>query len=168
MASLTKLQANTNTNLFLKSFIYLETIKKFIDNYIKKHDPKEHHIIEIHPKVYDLAVQQGFDKTAKLLGIEFPGGPQIEILAKKGDTTKYDLPKPIFNKGGCNLSFAGLKTAVLRLSKNIKTNQEKFDLAASFQKTIEDILNKKIMDVYYDFISKQKIKGGFGRTIPIL
>jgi len=91
----------------------------------------------------DDALGEAFDKTAKLLGIEFPGGPQIEILAKKGDPKKYDLPKPIFNKGGCNLSFAGLKTAILRITKNIKTDQEKFDLAASFQKTIEEILYKK-------------------------
>ncbi|MDC3125556.1 tRNA (adenosine(37)-N6)-threonylcarbamoyltransferase complex transferase subunit TsaD [Candidatus Pelagibacter sp.] len=91
----------------------------------------------------DDALGEAFDKTAKLLGIEFPGGPQIEILAKKGDPNKYNLPKPIFNKGGCNLSFAGLKTAVLRITKNIKTDQEKFDLAASFQRTIEEILYKK-------------------------
>ena len=53
------------------------------------------------------------------------------------------MPKPIINRGGCNLSFAGLKTAVLRISKQIKTEQEKYDLAASFQRTIEEILYKK-------------------------
>ncbi len=99
----------------------------------------------------DDALGEAFDKTAKLLGIEFPGGPQIEILAKKGDPNKYNLPKPIFNRGGCNLSFAGLKTAVLRLTKNIKTDQEKFDLAASFQKTIEEILYKKTKIAFKDF-----------------
>ena len=77
------------------------------------------------------------------LGIDFPGGPQIEVLAKKGNPNKYKLPKPIFNKGGCNLSFAGLKTAVLKITKEIQTDQEKFDLAASFQKTIIEILYKK-------------------------
>ena len=85
----------------------------------------------------DDALGEAFDKTAKLLGVEFPGGPQIEILAKKGNPEKYNLPKPILNKGGCNLSFAGLKTAVFKITKTIKTEQEKFDLAASFQKTIE-------------------------------
>ncbi|MDC3034426.1 tRNA (adenosine(37)-N6)-threonylcarbamoyltransferase complex transferase subunit TsaD [Candidatus Pelagibacter sp.] len=99
----------------------------------------------------DDALGEAFDKTAKLLGIEFPGGPQIEILAKKGDPNKYDLPKPIFNKGGCNLSFAGLKTAVLKITKNIKTDQEKFDLAASFQRTIEEILYKKTKIAFTDF-----------------
>ncbi len=99
----------------------------------------------------DDALGEAFDKTAKLLGIEFPGGPQIEILAKEGDPNKYDLPKPIFYKGGCNLSFAGLKTAVLKITKNIKTDQEKFDLAASFQRTIEEILYKKTKIAFKDF-----------------
>ena len=99
----------------------------------------------------DDAVGEAFDKTAKLLGIEFPGGPQIEIYAKKGNPSKYELPKPIFNKGGCNLSFAGLKTAVLKISKKIKTKQEKYDLAASFQKTIEEILYKKTKIAFGEF-----------------
>ncbi|MDA7489050.1 tRNA (adenosine(37)-N6)-threonylcarbamoyltransferase complex transferase subunit TsaD [Candidatus Pelagibacter ubique] len=99
----------------------------------------------------DDAVGEAFDKTAKLLGIEFPGGPQIEVYAKKGDPNKYELPKPIFHKGGCNLSFAGLKTAVLKISKQIKTEQEKYDLAASFQKTIEKILYKKSKIAFEEF-----------------
>ena len=99
----------------------------------------------------DDALGEAFDKTAKLLGIEFPGGPQIEILAQKGDPNKFDLPKPILNKGGCNLSFAGLKTAVLKISKNIKNDQEKYDLAASFQKTIEQILFKKTKIAFNEF-----------------
>ena len=106
----------------------------------------------------DDALGEAFDKTAKLLGIEFPGGPQIEVLAKKGDPNKYDLPKPIFNKGGCNLSFAGLKTAILKISKNIKTEQEKFDLAASFQRTIEEILYKKTKIAFADFEKENKVK----------
>ncbi|MDC1185779.1 tRNA (adenosine(37)-N6)-threonylcarbamoyltransferase complex transferase subunit TsaD [Candidatus Pelagibacter ubique] len=99
----------------------------------------------------DDAVGEAFDKTAKLLGIEFPGGPQIEVYAKKGDPNKYELPKPIFHKGGCNLSFAGLKTAVLKISKQIKTEQEKYDLAASFQKTIEEIIYKKSKIAFEEF-----------------
>ena len=106
----------------------------------------------------DDALGEAFDKTAKLLGIEFPGGPQIEVLAKKGDPEKYDLPKPIFNKGGCNLSFAGLKTAILRISKSIKTDQEKFDLAASFQKTVEEILYKKTKIAFEEFEKENELK----------
>jgi N6-L-threonylcarbamoyladenine synthase len=99
----------------------------------------------------DDAVGEAFDKTAKLLGIEFPGGPQIEVYAQKGDSKKYELPKPIFHRGGCNLSFAGLKTAVLKISKQIKTNQERYDLAASFQRTIEEILYKKSKVAFKEF-----------------
>jgi len=99
----------------------------------------------------DDAIGEAFDKTAKLLGIEFPGGPQIEEYAKKGNPNKYELPKPILYKGGCNLSFAGLKTAVLRITKQIKTDQEKYDLAASFQKTIEEILYKKSKVAFKEF-----------------
>ncbi len=106
----------------------------------------------------DDAIGEAFDKTAKLLGIEFPGGPQIEILAKKGDSSRYDLPKPIYNRGGCNLSFAGLKTAILKITKKIKTDQEKFDLAASFQKTVIEILYKKTKTAFCEFEKQIKPK----------
>ena len=99
----------------------------------------------------DDALGEAFDKTAKLLGIDFPGGPQIEVLAQRGNPNKYNLPKPIFNRGGCNLSFAGLKTTILKIAKSIKTDQEKFDLAASFQKTIEEILYKKTKIAFNEF-----------------
>ena len=69
----------------------------------------------------DDALGEAFDKTAKLLGIEFPGGPKLEKYAKKGDPKKFQLPMPIINKGGCNLSFAGLKTEILSLSNNLKS-----------------------------------------------
>ena len=91
----------------------------------------------------DDALGEAFDKTAKLLGIEFPGGPKIEEWAKKGDKNYFKLPKPILKKGGCNLSFAGLKTAVLRTSQVLKNKKEKYHLAASFQKTINEILYEK-------------------------
>ena len=106
----------------------------------------------------DDALGEAFDKTAKLLGIEFPGGPKIEVLAKKGDPYKYDLPKPIYNKGGCNLSFAGLKTAVLKITKKIKTKKEQFDLAASFQRTVEQILCKKTKIAFKEFEKQNNLK----------
>ena len=106
----------------------------------------------------DDALGEAFDKTAKLLGIEFPGGPQIEVYAKKGAPNKYVLPKPILHKGGCNLSFAGLKTAVLKITKQIKTEQEKYDLAASFQKTVEEILYKKSKVAFEEFRNINKNK----------
>jgi len=106
----------------------------------------------------DDALGEAFDKTAKLLGIEFPGGPKLEKFAEKGDSNKFNLPKPIINKGGCNLSFAGLKTAILRITKNIKSDQEKYDLAASFQKTIEEILYIKSKIAFKEFSKNNSIK----------
>ena len=104
----------------------------------------------------DDALGEAFDKTAKLLGIEFPGGPKIEEFAKKGDPKKFNLPKPIINKGGCNLSFAGLKTSVLRITQNLKNNQDKYDLAASFQKTIEEILYIKTEVAFKQYLKLSK------------
>ena len=121
----------------------------------------------------DDALGEAFDKTAKLLGIEFPGGPIIEKWAKKGDKNYFRLPKPIFKKGGCNLSFAGLKTAVLKISKKIKNVDEKYHLAASFQKTINEILyekTKKAMEEFSRNKKKQKtfvIAGGVASNLSI-
>ncbi len=91
----------------------------------------------------DDAVGEAFDKTAKILNLGYPGGPNIEKFSKLGDKNSYVLPQPIINRGGCNLSLSGLKTDVLRKSKNIKSDQDKFNLAASFQETIDKILRKK-------------------------
>jgi N6-L-threonylcarbamoyladenine synthase len=107
----------------------------------------------------DDALGEAFDKTAKIIGIEFPGGPKIEKYAEKGDKNRFNLPKPILNRGGCNLSFAGLKTAILRIKSEIKTDQDKFDLAASFQKTIEKIIyekTKKAFEIYLEESKNQK------------
>ena len=106
----------------------------------------------------DDAIGEAFDKTAKLLGIEFPGGPIIEKWAKKGDENYFILPKPIFKRGGCNLSFAGLKTAVLRISKELKDKKEKYHLAASFQKTINEILYQKTKIAMDDFLKNKSNK----------
>ena len=83
----------------------------------------------------------------------------MKFFAKKGDSTRFDLPRPIINKGGCNLSFAGLKTAVLRITKNIKNEKDKYDLAASFQKTIEEILYKKSKVAFEEFKKVNKDNG---------
>ena len=112
----------------------------------------------------DDALGEAFDKTAKLLGIEFPGGPKIEILAKKGNPNKFKLPMPIINKGGCNFSFAGLKTAVLKISSTIKTEQEKYDLAASFQNTIERIIYKKTQVAFNEYL---KINNNYSKNFVV-
>ena len=102
----------------------------------------------------DDALGEAFDKTAKIIGIEFPGGPKIEKYAEKGNKNRFKLPKPIINRGGCNLSFAGLKTAILRIQSEIKTEQDKFDLAASFQKTIEEILHEKTKKAFEIYLNE--------------
>tara|TARA_B110000438_G_C15727779_1_gene612817 strand:+ start:29 stop:1144 length:1116 start_codon:yes stop_codon:yes gene_type:complete len=106
----------------------------------------------------DDALGEAFDKTGKILGIEFPGGPIVEKWAKKGNENYFKLPKPIINRGGCNLSFAGLKTAVLIKSKKIKDKKEKYHLAASFQKTINEILYVKTRVAMNEFLKNKKNK----------
>jgi len=106
----------------------------------------------------DDALGEAFDKTAKILDLGYPGGPNLEVKAKKGDENFFILPRPILNRGGCNLSFAGLKTAVLREAQKIKQDKRlRLNLAASFQKTVIDILKKKTlvaMEQYKELTNK--------------
>ena len=104
----------------------------------------------------DDALGETFDKTAKMIGLEFPGGPKIEKLAENGNENAYVLPRPILSHPGCNLSFAGLKTAILKLSSKIKSEKDKENLAASFQKTINEILNVKCKSAMNEFSSTHK------------
>ena len=105
----------------------------------------------------DDALGEAFDKTAKMLDLGYPGGPNVEKFSKLGDKNFFKLPEPIINKAGCNLSFAGLKTAVLRESKKINgENKLKYNLAASFQNTINKILYKKTKVAVKMFREKTK------------
>ena len=105
----------------------------------------------------DDALGEAFDKTAKMLDLGYPGGPNVEKFSKLGDKNFFKLPEPIINKAGCNLSFAGLKTAVLRESKKINgENKLKYNLAASFQNTINKILYKKTKVAVQMFREKTK------------
>ena len=90
----------------------------------------------------DDAVGEAFDKGAKFMGLGYPGGPALEILANKGDENTFDLPRPLLGKDHCNFSFSGLKTALIKLSRSIEPiNQETMaDLAASYQRAIIDCL----------------------------
>ena len=105
----------------------------------------------------DDALGEAFDKTAKMLDLGYPGGPNVEKFSKLGDKNFFELPEPIINKAGCNLSFAGLKTAVLRESKKINGKDKlKYNLAASFQHTINRILYKKTKVAVQMFREKTK------------
>jgi len=91
----------------------------------------------------DDAAGEAFDKTAKLLGLGYPGGPAIERLAQAGDATRFDLPRPLWRKPGCDFSFSGLKTAVrlaLESCGPAPDEQDKADLAASFQQAVLAII----------------------------
>jgi len=105
----------------------------------------------------DDALGEAFDKTGKMLGLEYPGGPAVEKFSELGDKNYFKLPLPIINRAGCNLSFAGLKTAVLKESKKIQDNKKlKHNLAASFQYTINKILYKKTKIAIQKFRDKTK------------
>lgn len=92
----------------------------------------------------DDAVGEAFDKTAKTLGLGFPGGPAVERLAETGDPEAFDLPRPLLNRPGMDMSFAGLKTAVARAASDESFTPERMnDLCASFQKAVTDVLSVK-------------------------
>jgi N6-L-threonylcarbamoyladenine synthase len=90
----------------------------------------------------DDAVGECFDKTAKLLGLGFPGGPAVEKAAQGGDPQRFPLPRPMWRKPGCDFSFSGLKTAVRQAVEKLPADDPKAiaDLCASFQRTVGDVL----------------------------
>lgn len=121
----------------------------------------------------DDAVGEAFDKTAKMLGLGYPGGPAIEKLAKNGNPDAFDLPQPLTQEAGCNFSFSGLKTAVMRIieayrEKPDTQDGQEFtaDLCASFQRTCGDILVNRIghaithCQEHYPDIQQLVIAGG--------
>ncbi len=92
----------------------------------------------------DDAIGEAFDKTAKLLGLGYPGGPALETAAVSGDPNRFALPRPLAHRPGCDFSFSGLKTAVrhaaAKLPGKTLSPGDAIDLAASFQATVGDIL----------------------------
>ncbi|HEY5347762.1 MAG TPA: tRNA (adenosine(37)-N6)-threonylcarbamoyltransferase complex transferase subunit TsaD [Rhizomicrobium sp.] len=86
----------------------------------------------------DDAVGEAFDKSAKILGLAYPGGPAIEAAAKNGNARRYPLPRPLSGREGADFSFSGLKTAVRQAA--LEPDLDKNDLAASFQAAVIDIL----------------------------
>ncbi|HUO97908.1 MAG TPA: tRNA (adenosine(37)-N6)-threonylcarbamoyltransferase complex transferase subunit TsaD [Rhizomicrobium sp.] len=89
----------------------------------------------------DDAAGEAFDKVAKLLGLAYPGGPQVEALAKRGNARRYALPRPMLGREGADFSFSGLKTAVRHLTLEEKVDAA--DLAASFQAAVIDIVRDR-------------------------
>lgn len=96
----------------------------------------------------DDAPGEAFDKVARLIALPQPGGPAIEERAKTGDKARFKLPRPLLDRGGCDMSFSGLKTAVLRQRDSLLVNgtlgaQDQADLAAGFQAAVVDVLAEK-------------------------
>jgi N6-L-threonylcarbamoyladenine synthase len=93
----------------------------------------------------DDALGEAFDKVAKLLGLGFPGGPAVEALAREGDPNRFDLPRPLIGREGCDFSFAGLKTACAREVQALGAlgRQDKADLCASFQAAAVDVVGDR-------------------------
>jgi len=104
----------------------------------------------------DDAPGEAFDKTAKLLGLPQPGGPAVEAEAAQGDPARFAFPRPLLDRPGCDLSFSGLKTALLRARDAVMVDgalrvQDRRDLCAGFQAAVGDVLAEKTaraLDIY--------------------
>lgn len=98
-------------------------------------------------RTHDDAAGEAFDKVAKLLGLPYPGGIEIDRLAQSGNPKRYSFPRALMEKGNLNFSFSGLKTSVryfLEQKKTILDSSELADLAASFQQAIVEVLVEKM------------------------
>jgi N6-L-threonylcarbamoyladenine synthase len=94
-------------------------------------------------RTLDDAAGEAFDKVAKMLGLGYPGGPEIERVARDGDATRFDLPRSMLHSGDANFSFSGLKTAVRYLLPKINLAADRPDLCASFQRAVTEVLVAK-------------------------
>lgn len=101
----------------------------------------------------DDAVGEAFDKTAKILGLPYPGGPAVEEAARRGNPKAYDLPRPLKGRAGADFSFSGLKTAVRQLTDGHSLSVE--DVSASFQAAVIDILRDRCR------VAMERFRGDF-------
>ncbi|SLN62939.1 tRNA N6-adenosine threonylcarbamoyltransferase [Roseovarius albus] len=108
----------------------------------------------------DDAPGEAFDKTARLLGLSQPGGPSVEVRAKLGDPKRFRFPRPLLDRDDCDLSFSGLKTALLRTRDTIITEQgglrqqDVNDLCAGFQAAVTDTLAAKTRRALRKYLQK--------------
>jgi N6-L-threonylcarbamoyladenine synthase len=113
----------------------------------------------------DDAAGEAFDKSAKLMGLGYPGGPALSKLAEQGDPLAFKLPRPLLHSGNLDFSFAGLKTAVLTQAKKLgdELQLRKADLAASTQAAIVEVLLKKSMTALKQSgLDRLVVAGGVG------
>ena len=107
---------------------------------------RDHGDYEIIGETQDDAIGEAFDKVARMLDLDYPGGPAISKLALQGNPNAHDLPRPMAKSGDLNFSYSGLKTAVLYLIRDLGgtlSDQQKSDIAASFQHAAIDVLLQK-------------------------
>ena len=113
----------------------------------------------------DDAAGEAFDKSAKLMGLGYPGGPALSRLAQQGDPAAFTLPRPLLHSGDLDFSFAGLKTAVLTQARKLGDQLEarKADLAASTQAAIVEVLVKKTLKALRQTgLQRVVVAGGVG------
>lgn len=118
----------------------------------------------------DDAAGEAFDKSAKLMGLPYPGGPHLAKLAEQGDAKAFNLPRPLMHSGDLNFSFSGLKTAVLTQAKKLGDQLEyrKADLAASTQAAIVEVLLKKAMSAMaLTGLKRLVVAGGVGANADL-
>lgn len=115
----------------------------------------------------DDAAGEAFDKVARILGLPYPGGPEIQKSATKGNPEAVKFPRPMLNKKNYEFSFSGLKTSVLYfLRDNPEFNKE--DIAASFQRAVIDVLTQKTMRAAEEFGAKTVLLcGGVSANKPL-
>ncbi|ACL74086.1 O-sialoglycoprotein endopeptidase [Thioalkalivibrio sulfidiphilus HL-EbGr7] len=88
----------------------------------------------------DDAAGEAFDKTAKLLGLSYPGGPALAALAERGDPARFSFPRPMTDRPGLDFSFSGLKTRALTTLRETRTEQDRADVARAFEEAVVDTL----------------------------
>lgn len=122
-------------------------------------EPDSYHLIG---KTRDDAVGEAFDKVAKMLGLPYPGGPEIARLAQSGDPYAHHFPRPMMQSPDYDFSFAGIKTAVLYHIRDNEPLSEKAraDIAASFQESVVDVLVHKTLKAATEHGTKTIILGG--------
>lgn len=115
----------------------------------------------------DDAVGEAFDKSAKLLGLGYPGGPALAKLAESGDETAFALPRPMLNKPGHDFSFSGLKTAVMLVVRDVEQSgqlaAQTANIAASFQRAaVDTLVGRALQAARHEQLDRIVIAGGVG------
>jgi N6-L-threonylcarbamoyladenine synthase len=126
---------------------------------------------ELLGETIDDAAGEAFDKSAKLLGLGYPGGPALARLAAFGNPAAFDLPRPLLHSGNLDFSFAGLKTAVMVRHRQLGTtvcDQSRADLAAATQAAIVEVLVKKsLAALKATGLKRLVVSGGVGANAEL-